>query len=465
MAVEDLARFIYDHLPTALYRSQKTEDAIAWRVSPTPLPLAPATVDKLTVLGADLLLFYQALNKLYAQSVSGHAPAFVADYLDQGKPEYIIKLNRQNCFKQDLPRVIRPDLMLTEEGLMACELDSVPGGMGFVGAMAQTYAQANIDSVGGSDGVTQGFIKMMRAVSKMDAPTVAIVVSDEANDYRSEFMWLAESITQKKEIKVYVCAPKDIILRDTSVFIRLDNQQEQKIDVLYRNFELFDLFNIPKQELMLYAARHRQVCMTPPPKAQLEEKLAFALFHHPRLNNFWCKELSQEVYQRLEKIVPKTWVLDPAPLPPQAVIYGLEREGEVVSDWMQLAELSKRERNFVVKPSGFSEWAWGARGVKIAHDLTQEAWRMTLADALNSYAKNPHILQVFHKAKKIKQSYFNTQHNQLEEFFGRVRLSLYFFVLEHSVELVGILATIAPAEKKIDPWDARCGHDYLLSTR
>jgi hypothetical protein len=57
--------------------------------------------------------------------------------------------------------------------------------------------------------------------------------------------------------------------------------------VLYRNFELFDLLNVPKQELMLYAARHNRVKMTPPPKAHLEEKLAFALLHNAALAKFW----------------------------------------------------------------------------------------------------------------------------------------------------------------------------------
>ncbi len=42
----------------------------------------------------------------------------------------------QNRLKTLLPRVIRPDLVLGDDGkLTACELDAVPGGIGFTGSM------------------------------------------------------------------------------------------------------------------------------------------------------------------------------------------------------------------------------------------------------------------------------------------------------------------------------------------
>ncbi len=75
--------------------------------------------------------------------------------------------------------------------------------------------------------------------------------------------------------------------------MRRADGREAKIDVLYRNFELFDLLNVPKQELMLYAARHNRVKLTPPPKAHMEEKASFALFHHPNLRALWRAELGR----------------------------------------------------------------------------------------------------------------------------------------------------------------------------
>jgi hypothetical protein len=81
------------------------------------------------------------------------------------------------------------------------------------------------------------------------------------------------------------------------------------------------------------------------------------------LRAFWTSELSAAAVTLLDEVLPHTWVMDPTPLPPQAVIPGLAVNGRPVTDFMQLAQTSKRERAFVVKPSGFSSLAWGSRGV------------------------------------------------------------------------------------------------------
>src|SRR5437660_1391101 len=144
------ARYVTEHLPPNLFRiADGADTGVAWRVSPEPFPLAAKTVAAIETLGNDLLAFYRALNALYLRSTRGTAPAFIAEELERGKPEQIVKLARQNRFKQDVPRVIRPDLILTDDGYVASELDSVPGGMGFTGALATTYCQIGSDSIGG----------------------------------------------------------------------------------------------------------------------------------------------------------------------------------------------------------------------------------------------------------------------------------------------------------------------------
>jgi hypothetical protein len=218
---------------------------------------------------------------------------------------------------------------------------------------------------------------------------------------------------------------------------------------LYRNFELFDLLNIPKQELMLYAARHNRVKMTPPPKAPLEEKSSFALLHHPALAGLWKKELGEAVFSRLISIFPQTWVMDPRPLPPHASIIGLTAGGAPVSDWMALETLGKSERDYVVKPSGFSELAWGSRGVRVANDLTKEQWHDALADAVAMYPKTPHILQRFHKGRRVSVDYYDRVSDAVKTMDGRVRLCPYYFVVGDDARLGGVLATVAPADKRL----------------
>ncbi|MBV8284061.1 MAG: hypothetical protein JO175_05375, partial [Candidatus Eremiobacteraeota bacterium] len=174
------------------------------------------------------------------------------------------------------------------------------------------------------------------------------------------------------------------------------------------------------------------------------------LFHHYALARLWQEELGKERFERLRALFPKTWVMDPRPLPPQAVIAGLEAGSAPISDFRKLADLGKSERDYVVKPSGFSELAWGSRGVKIANDLTKEEWTATIDTALASFDKVPYILQRFHKGKRIRQQYLDRESDEIRTFDGRVRLCPYYFVTgEETVVLGGILATIAPADKRL----------------
>ncbi|MEO6741802.1 MAG: hypothetical protein ABIP20_16275, partial [Chthoniobacteraceae bacterium] len=98
-----------------------------WLLSPEPLRLDAALVEELEKLGHRLAIFQRASNELYQRSANGKAPAWVADYLDRGKPPELIEFARRKQFRGDLPQVIRPDLLLTAEGFAISELDSVPG--------------------------------------------------------------------------------------------------------------------------------------------------------------------------------------------------------------------------------------------------------------------------------------------------------------------------------------------------
>jgi hypothetical protein len=443
------ALFLNDHIPPGLFGGVGVdEERVAWRLSPRPFPISPRTLAAIERIGPDLLLFYRALAGLYQRSARGTAPAFVADYLDQGKPEPIVRLGRQNRFKSDIPGVIRPDLILTDAGFATAELDSVPGGMGFVGAMTEAYQLLGFDTVGHGKGMAEGLAAMLASASGKEAPTTALVVSQESGAYRAELTWLASAVNALGRGEAHVCRPEEIVFTEEALFVRLPDGEEKKLDAIYRNFELFDLLNVPKGELMLYAARHNRVKMTPPPKAHLEEKLAFALLHHPRLAKYWKSEL-REAYARLLAIFPQTWVLDPRPLPPQASIDGLLAAGEPVNDWMALVPLGKSERDFVVKPSGFSELAWGSRGVRVANDLPKEEWQSTLEAALHAYEKTPHILQRFHKGKRVRVPYYERKRDEIVMLDGRVRLCPYYFVVGDGVQLGGILATVAAADKRL----------------
>ena len=291
------------------------ESKASSRISPEPFWVLPEELEWFEELGTHLLRFYRASNLLYSQSVRGIQPSWVSAYLDRGKPEAVIEYNRMNRFKSQIPQVIRPDVIPSDDGMIITELDSVPGFIGGTGCLGWMYAELNYNVVGGSDGMVHGFAEMIRSLAKVESPTLAIVVSDESDDYWAEMEWLA-SVLVDVGLSAYTLKPHEVSFTEEGLFVQSPHGAQTQIDVLYRFFELFDLKNIPKAELMLYAAKKRSVVMTPPPRAHLEEKSLFALFHHPTLRRFWEEGLGKKTYAFLENVLPETWVLDPRPLPP-----------------------------------------------------------------------------------------------------------------------------------------------------
>ena len=415
-----------------------------WRISPTPFLLRHADLSTFESLGRDLLAFTQSVNRLYHASAHGKQPAWVAEYLDQGKPNELIAYARMKRFRDDVPGVIRPDLILTEDGFIISELDSVPGGIGMTACMARAYSEQGYSLPGGRDGMIAAFARMIRGLLPEGEVSLAIVVSEEAKDYRPEMAWLAERL-RESGLPAETVSPEDVTFTEEGLWF----SSSVPIGALYRFFELFDLKNIPKAELLLYAAKKGRVRLTPPVKPWLEEKMAFALLHHPALEAFWIGELGSERYRQLRLWIPRTWVLDPRPVPPYAVIPGLNPGGAVVFNWRELEGLGQKERRYVIKPSGFSELAWGARGVAVGHDLPQHEWAETLNRALASYEKVPYILQEFHKGRRVLVRYLDPVTNGVMDMPGRVRLSPYYFIAGDTVELGGILATVCPLDKKV----------------
>ncbi|HSJ01954.1 MAG TPA: hypothetical protein VK956_05840, partial [Verrucomicrobium sp.] len=153
-----------------------------WQVSPSALPLPPEVVAKISALGAACWAFQKACNHLYHEALDDPDLRWVARLLDQGKPERMLSLGKCARWKDDLPRVIRPDLVWTETGLSITELDNLPGGIGLTGWMGQTYAQIGEDVIGGASGMIDGFARTY--------PGYDVLVSKEAADYQPEMEWL-----------------------------------------------------------------------------------------------------------------------------------------------------------------------------------------------------------------------------------------------------------------------------------
>ena len=441
--------------------------AITWRIAASPFWLSEAEAAFFEQLGIHLQRFYQATNQLYHASRKEQQPAWVCRYFDQGKPDEMIALGRMNRFKSQLPGVIRPDMIPTESGLAITELDAVPGGIGLTAALGRVYSDVGaihelplqkFEIIGGPDGMLAGFAAMIHATlarrqahadvgAVREPPLLAIIVSEESKDYRAEMAWLAAQLP-RFGVRAAMLSPEEVRFTEQQLECDIDGRSH-RIDVLYRFFELFDVNNIPKAELFLYSAKKGLVTMTPPPKTYLEEKLLFALLHHPALHTFWEGALPADTLALLRQLVPPTWILDPHPLPPHAVIPDLSIDERPVTSWDQLARASQKGRRMVIKPSGFSPLAWGSRGVVVGHDLPQDAWAEALKQALAGFNETPYVLQPFVSGRSYRMDYWDPQSDRLVELQGRVRLSPYYFTAHDEVRLGGILATLCPMDKKL----------------
>ena len=172
--------------------------------------------------------------------------------------------------------------------------------------------------------------------------------------------------------------------------------------------------------------------------------MLFALLWNRNLREFWHRELGEAFFNRLAKLVPYTWVVDPTPLPPQAVIPELN-----LTDWQQLKAFSQKERELILKISGFSERAWGARSVYLGSDLSHTDWAAAVDAALEGFERSPCVLQRYHKPKVVESRYYDFGGQQMIPMPGRVRLCPYYFVEGDRVKLRGALTTIVPADKKL----------------
>jgi hypothetical protein len=404
MTLLERAHYVRDHMPAEGLFAEKT-----WRIAPRPFALGSTHVELIEKLGLVLHRFNQACNLLYRQSAAGKAHPWVAPLLDAGKPPEIIALSRHDKVKGQTSAVIRPDLILTENGFALSELDSVPGGIGLTAWLGETYAALGENVFGGRDGMRSGFESILNGGE--------VLISQESAAYRPEMEWIVG---------------KDCV-RSVEDFSPSGKPA-------YRFFEAFDFPNLTKFK---QAWQPGQPPLTPPLKPYLEEKLWLALFWSRPLQEFWRQEIGEKGQKLLQTLIPYSWVLDPAPLPPHAVIPELG-----IQAWEEMTSFSQKQRDLVLKISGFHPNAWGARGVYVGSDMPAEEWAEQVRTALAEFSSHPRLLQRFVRGAVVQQD-FAAENDEIVPLHGRARVCPYYFAANDRVTLGGVLVTLVPSDKKL----------------
>ncbi|MBL9212618.1 MAG: hypothetical protein JNL92_19310 [Opitutaceae bacterium] len=476
----------YAAIRSALQAQPLFEDK-TWRLAPDAWPLSPEQVTELEAIGTACFEFHQALETLYLRAAAGKnllrnktlvAP-WVADYLDRGKPAALIAHARDPKNRGAFPLVLRPDLLLTDDGFVLTELDSVPGGIGLTGFLNRLYGEARGEGtpptgaadvgeasdvggvpsprassiLGAGDAMIRNFHAALAALRPGERnPLIALIVSDEAATYRPEMQWLAHEL-QLQGKRVFCLRPEEIFPLENALFFDVEGNPE-KIDILYRFFELFDLENIRTQRFIFESWAAGEVAIAPPMRHFQEEKLALALFHHHLLQDYWAEALSGRALKRLRTLIPASWLMDPAPLPPGAVLDGPKAGGRSLHDWRELVNASQKERDLIIKISGYHETAWGARSVVLGSDCSREEWQQGVDRAIALAPTNLHVLQAYRKPRRLEHPLYDVpaaagESPGVRVQPGRLRLCPYYFLVEGRPRLSGALATFCPPDKKI----------------
>ncbi|MCX6854808.1 MAG: hypothetical protein NTV80_07870 [Verrucomicrobia bacterium] len=373
-----------------------------WVLSPEAFALEKETVELIEALGPALRAFQRCCNQLYFDSLEKPEIGWVARLLDQGKPERVIALSRHKRWREDLPSVLRPDLVLTEDGVCISELDSLPGGIGLTGWLNETYATMGQSVIGGATGMIDGFAAAF--------PHEDLLISRESGDYQPEMEWLISTLNARSS-----GLPRSVMNPWNLTPTELIGSS------IYRFFELFDLANVELADEMIKMAQGGEIIFTPPLKSHLEEKLWLALFWSPQLQDFWHSALNTDHLK----------------------LY--------IQSWQEAKRFGSKQRELVLKISGFSEVGWGSRSVSIGHDLSQEQWAAALDEALASFPTGPYVMQRFHRAKVVQHPAWNEERQDTVMMKSRVRLCPYYFMPKdcEETQLGGVLATVCPADKKI----------------
>ncbi|NLW17725.1 MAG: hypothetical protein GX033_08820, partial [Firmicutes bacterium] len=334
------------------------------------------------------------------------------------------------AYKDQIPVIIRPDLLLTAAGWRATELDSVPGSMGLLGFFEQVYGAWPL-LAGGKTAAAMA----TALTSLIDChEQAAIVISEECAGYRAETAWLSRH-WQEAQIQIPTLCPEQLQIKNGEV-----RYQGQRLQLIYRFFELFDIDNIPGAKELLTLGAEGIIKVTPPPKPHLEEKMWFAFLHHPELQDTWEQLLGTDSFDYLRQLIPPTWLLSSDPI---------AFAGGPCGSLAKLKKTSRRTRPFVLKPSGFSPLAWGGHGFSRGKDYTTGRWAHTIDNYVAQANTAPYIIQAYQQSVTHRVEYYEHSSQSINWFEGKMRLCPYYFLIGEQVILSGALATFVPLSKPV----------------
>ncbi len=360
------------------YKNGNT-DGINFRVSPMPFKLNNKQKIEIEQIGKAICSYMDCCIELYKNNEIVH------ELLDRGKPKNLKNVEEIKYL------FLRPDLILTDDGFGLCEIETSPFGLGLAEVLNRAYGNEGHETI-----IHQNQLK--NYIQSKIENTGTIAYSDKVKAFSGQLKFMANQVFSG-EIKTWDA---------TEVGIK-----EIKNKQIYRAFYLNEQYSNPNIAELLNSSHIYLPTSTP----QFEEKALLSFIWDNRYTKFFQENLGKQEFELLRKIIPKTWIIGEE----KYVEGGLPNKG---GDSLSLAYLSKSNRKYVLKQSGFSLYSSWGEGVKFLHKMGQGKALENLKLALND-KEHLYIVQEFKQGKNIPMTFIN-ETNEYQKINAKIRITPYY---------------------------------------
>ncbi len=397
---EALEACMGDH---AIYSARRKEydtgQKIPFRVSPTPFVLDDVQKKEVMAIGSDVVSYFSAIDILYKTDERAKK------VLDTGKPEIVLG----DAEKSSEYLFVRPDLIITPHGFSICEIETSPFGLALAEILNKGYQQEGFETMV-DNGTLPGYVQNNTPVEGR------IIYSNKTSSYSGQMSYLAEEIFSNSH----------------RTWKAQDTQQEIGDKDVYRGFYLADAMTDPELNLLLRSHNNKRNII-PSITPHMEEKANLAFIWDKRFEEYFKRELGEGAFAHLRDVIPPTWIVGQeeyfAPGLPNGYTHTID-----------LANLSKAKRTYVLKPSGFGEKASWAEGVQFLHKKSAVQVKEIVSNTQQD-SSMIHVVQEFTKGDKIPMEY-TADDGEIVTMQAKIRLTPYFSTASgQEGNLVAIKAT------------------------
>jgi hypothetical protein len=388
---------------TELYQPESSkaihpESNLPFRISPNPLTLPVKFREELADFGRAIVHYYHACRALLALLPDDH---LWKRRMNHHKPEELVRLATQESHAH---LFVRPDFILSEGDSAVVEVETGPFGLGLSQFLADAFRHMDVAMLTDSSPLLDEIVAGTIGRSEKH---LCIAHTKHSQKYAGQFRYLAKLLMERG---IHASAIPIDALEENHGSLHVSGEE---VHAVYRGFHLHEFCtNRCVQHLM-------SVCpgkFHPAIRPDLEEKALLALLSEPEFTTFFTMHLREDL-PVLERIIPRTWVLDQKGVPPTFT--------RAIGTWQDLAKLPRRERSFVLKTSGFSPKSAWSRGVTFLDRLSREKCHDVLTEALAS-TDDLFVIQECRRGNHMEQPYFDFETSKMETARGKVRFTPFF---------------------------------------